>query len=121
MESQILKAIPVLPSSDVESSVDFYVRKLGFSAAFSHGEPVSYAGVSRDGAMVHLCQMDDAKAIGAQTMLRFAVQSVTALYDELKDSGALHPNGALQTKPWGTREFTVLDLDGVCVTFFEAE
>ena len=121
MESQILKAIPILPSSDVRAGVDFYVQKLGFSEAFSHGEPVSYAGVSRDGAMVHLCQMDDAKAIAAQTMLRFAVQNVGVLYDELKDSGALHPNGALQTKPWGTREFTVLDLDGVCITFYEAE
>lgn len=120
MKTQILAAIPILPSSDVRAGIDFYVQKLGFSEAFSHGEPASYAGVSRDGAMVHLCQMDDAKAIAAQTMLRFSVQNLDALYDELKDSGAMHPNGSLQTKPWGTREFTLLDLDGVCVTFFEA-
>ncbi|HEY0074262.1 MAG TPA: VOC family protein [Abditibacteriaceae bacterium] len=119
MNSEILKAIPVLPTSDVTAGVDFYIQKLGFTEAFYHGEPISYAGVSRDGAIVHLCQMDDAKSIAAQTMLRFHVQNVETLYDELKDSGALHPNGALQTKPWGTREFTVLDLDGVCITFFE--
>ena len=120
MNSEILKAIPVLPSSDVRAGADFYTQKLGFSESFSHGEPVSYAGVSRDGAMIHLCLTDDAKAVAAQTMLRFHVQNVEALYDEMKGSGALHPNGALQEKPWGTREFTVLDLDGVCVTFFES-
>ncbi len=63
--------------------------------------------------------MDEAKAIAAQTMVRFVVKNVEALYNEIKDSGAVHPNGALQTKPWGTREFTVLDLDGVCITFYE--
>jgi uncharacterized glyoxalase superfamily protein PhnB len=120
MNSEILKAIPILPSSNVRAGADFYIQKLGFSEDFSHGEPAHYAGVSRNGAVVHLCEMDDAKAIAAQTMLRFHVQNAEALYDELKDSGALHPNGALQTKPWGTREFTVLDLDGVCITFFES-
>jgi hypothetical protein len=29
----------------------------------------------------------------------------------------VHPNGALQTKPWGTKEFGAIDPNGVCVTF----
>ena len=45
MNPQIMQAIPILPCSDVRAGVDFYVQKLGFTEAFSHGEPVNYAGV----------------------------------------------------------------------------
>jgi hypothetical protein len=31
----------------------------------------------------------------------------------------VHPDGALQTKPWGTKEFGAVDPNGVCVTFQE--
>jgi hypothetical protein len=31
----------------------------------------------------------------------------------------IHPNGVLETKPWGLKEFTVLDLDGNGITFYE--
>jgi uncharacterized glyoxalase superfamily protein PhnB len=117
--SEILGVNPILPASDVRAAVDFYVQKLGFSEQFCYGEPPTYAAVSRGPATVHLCQMDNAKTIAAQTMLRFPVRNIETLYDELKNSGALHPNGALKEQPWGTREFTVLDRDGVCVTFYE--
>jgi len=30
----------------------------------------------------------------------------------------VHPNGPLQTKPWGTKEFGAIDPNGVCVTFY---
>jgi hypothetical protein len=33
--------------------------------------------------------------------------------------GKVHPNGPLQTKPWGTKEFGAIDPNGVCVTFQE--
>lgn len=120
MTAEVLAAVPVLPAADVSVATDFYVTKLGFVLDFTHGEPAEYAGVSRDGAQIHLCRMDDAKAIGDQTMLRFRVRDIEALYEELKNSGALHPNGALQQKPWGTWEFTILDPNDVCVTFQES-
>lgn len=118
-EAKLLAVNPILPAAVVSAALDFYTQKLGFHQTFSHGEPPSYAGVAREGLEIHLCHMDDAKAIAAQTMLRFKVSGVESLYEEMKSSGAVHPNGALQTKPWGTREFTILDLDGVCVTFYE--
>ena len=36
-----------------------------------------------------------------------------------KRCGKVHPNGPLQTKPWGTKEFGAIDPNGVCVTFQE--
>jgi uncharacterized glyoxalase superfamily protein PhnB len=51
--------------------------------------------------------------------VRFVVDDVDALYAELKKhKNVIHPNGALETKPWGTREFGVLDPTGVCITFY---
>ena len=53
-------------------------------------------------------------------MVRFAVEGVDALYAEYRErGGAVHPNGGLQTKPWGTKEFAAIDPNGVCVTFYE--
>jgi hypothetical protein len=55
-----------------------------------------------------------------QTMVRIAVQGIEAMYAEYqKHGGKVHPNGALQTKPWGTKEFGAIDPNGVCVTFQE--
>jgi hypothetical protein len=31
----------------------------------------------------------------------------------------VHPNGALEAKPWGTKEFGAIGPNGVCVTFQE--
>jgi hypothetical protein len=30
-------------------------------------------------------------------------------YDEYRPKGVIHPNGALETKPWGAKEFTVCE------------
>lgn len=118
-ESRIVAAIPVLPASDVDKAIEHYETKLGFQKVFADAEPAGYAGVARDGIMIHLCKMDDGKYIASQTMLRFRVQNVDALYEEIKSRGEIHPNGPLQTKPWGTREFGVIDRDGVCISFYE--
>jgi hypothetical protein len=44
---------------------------------------------------------------------------VNDLHAELQPRGVLHPNGQLADKPWGTREFAVLDADGNLIAFFE--
>ena len=67
--------------------------------------------------------MDDkalARRIGDQTMVRIAVKGIEALYSEYQNrGGTVHPNGALKTQPWGTKEFGAIDPNGVCVTFQE--
>jgi hypothetical protein len=44
----------------------------------------------------------------------------SALYAEYQERGGkVHPNGPLQTKPWGTKEFAAVDPNGVCMTIQE--
>jgi hypothetical protein len=67
--------------------------------------------------------MDDnalARKVGDQSMVRLVVSGSDAIYAEFeKRGGKVHPNGVLQTNPWGTKEFGTVDANGVCVTFQE--
>jgi uncharacterized glyoxalase superfamily protein PhnB len=123
MEPKITAAIPVLPAADVAQSLDWWTKICGFKEVFRDATPPTYAGIKRDEASVHLAGIDDkklARQIGDQTMVRLAVKGVDAMYAEFQDAGGrVHPNGPLQSKPWGTREFTAIDPNGVCVTFLE--
>jgi uncharacterized glyoxalase superfamily protein PhnB len=116
-----LTAIPVLPSANVLSSLDWWTSICGFVEVFRDTTPPLYAGISRDGTTLHLSTVTadiTAREVGDQTMVRFFVDDIDALYAEYQQRGGkVHPNGALQTKPWGTREFSAIDPNGVCVTF----
>lgn len=118
MSATIQSATPVLPAADLDASLAWWTTICGFTLAFRQG---NYAGISRDGVSLHIAQMDDptlARTVGDQTMLRLLVDDVETFYTEYKARGGhIHPNGALQTKPWGSTEFATIDPNGVCVTF----
>jgi uncharacterized glyoxalase superfamily protein PhnB len=123
MEPTIQRAIPVLPAADAAESLAWWIQVCGFQEIFRDGTPPNYAGIQRGEASIHISGMDDkvlARKIGDQTMVRLAVKGIEALYAEYqKRGGKVHPNGSLQTKPWGTKEFAAIDPNGVCVTFQE--
>lgn len=117
----MIQSIPVLPAEDVAASLDYYVNKLGFTETFRDADKPRYAGLRRDSAWLHLsvCEEGLARTVASQTMCRFHVDDIEAYYTEVKSRGTtIHPNGDLQTKPWGTKEFGVIDPCGVCITFF---
>ena len=91
--------------------------------SFRDNTPPNFAGINRGEACLHIAGMSDkelARKVGDQTMVRIAVQGIEAMYAEYqKRGGKVHPNGALQTKPWGTKELTAIDPNGVCVTFVD--
>jgi len=123
MEPVIQRAIPVLPAVNVTESLHWWTEVCGFQETFRDRTPPTYAGIHRGEAHIHLASVDDkalARTLGEQTMVRLAVQGIEALYAEYqKRGGKVHPNGPLQTKPWGTKEFATIDPNGVCVTFQE--
>lgn len=122
METIIKDAIPVLPAGDCAASLKWWTECCGFEETFRDTSPPSYAGIKRGDACLHIAAMDKklARTVGDQTMVRIAVKGIDALYAEFqKRGGKVHPNGPLQTKPWGTREFGAIDPNGVCVTFQE--
>ncbi|NEQ23781.1 MAG: VOC family protein, partial [Microcoleus sp. SIO2G3] len=58
--------------------------------------------------------------IAENTACRISVKEIDRLYAEYQLKKVIHPNAPLQAKPWGTREFAVVDRDGNQITFFEA-
>lgn len=54
----ITAAEPELFVADIKASCDFFTGKLGFSVAFTYGEPPFYAQVKRDAARLNLRCVD---------------------------------------------------------------
>jgi uncharacterized glyoxalase superfamily protein PhnB len=105
-------AIPVLPVADVPKAVAFYRDRLGFTPLFEYGP---YAGVRRGPIEFHL----NGHGAPGPAAARIAVRGVDELYAELEKKGVIHPNEPLETKPFGMRQFSVLDADGNTITFAE--
>lgn len=116
-------AIPVLPAADTAESLSWWTEICGFREVFRDATPPTYAGIGRGDAYLHIAGMSDkqlARQVGDQTMVRLAVSDIEALYAEYQQRGGkVHPNGSLQSKSWGTKEFSAIDPNGVCVTFQE--
>lgn len=108
-------ASPLLPAQDVRAAMEWYRDELGFDQVWLYGD-ADYAIVTRDGAEIHLFQMDiDPKK--SDFMVYIRVSDIEKLHDEFRAKGLIHPQGPLTSKPWGQREFAVLDLNGAQLTF----
>ena len=110
-DSELSSAIPVLPVGDLQQSLGFYAKRLGFDTAFEYGP---YAGVRRGPIEIHL-SAEEAPAVSC----RVAVRGVDVLYEEMQKQDVIHPDEPLQTQPWGMRQFSVLDPSGNRITFAE--
>ena len=108
-------AIPKQAALNMANSVAFYIQRLGFTELF---QAEDYAGVRRGAVEIHLWLCDD-KNIPQKTACRVQVENIEPLYAEYQEAEVIHPHGSLQETPWGMKEFTILDLDGNGITFFE--
>ena len=114
---------PLIPAgSDVEKAIAFYEQQLGFTTIHKEGDPIRMAIVKRDSAEIFLVK-NEYKHLPKETTFRIQVAHIEQLYEEFQAKGGemIHPNGKLETKPWGVKEFEVIDPAGVCITFYEPD
>jgi catechol 2,3-dioxygenase-like lactoylglutathione lyase family enzyme len=128
------QTIPALPVRDAQKAVDFYRDRLGFEVLHHDG---GFAVLNRDEAVVHLWEASDESWRGRQSLespvrsgaesfiagtasCRIATEGVDELFDEYRGADVLHPvsRGGVEDTDFGTREFSVLDLDGNLLGFF---
>jgi catechol 2,3-dioxygenase-like lactoylglutathione lyase family enzyme len=110
---------PLIPAGDdVDATIAFYERQLGFTTIHKEGDPTEMAIVKRDAVEIFLFKNDD-RHVAEQTAFRIHAEHIEALYEEYQAKDVIHPNGRLDEKLWGTQEFGVLDPTGVCITFYE--
>ena len=115
-KSTLSRAVPILASLNIRETIQFYCTVLGFTKI--HEEPAVYGIVRRDSVEIHFWACSE-KHIAENTACRIKVEGIDSLYAELQPKGVIHKNAPLQAKPWGTREFGILDEDGNLITFFE--
>src|SRR5262245_52002031 len=116
---------PMLPAGkDMQAALDFYEQKLGFTPRYK-ADDLSIAILQRSEVEIIINNYDDPHT-ASQTSFRIQLSDVNALYNEYKAQAIApfeQPEGAglgsLKTTLWGTREFAVRDLAGVCITFYE--
>lgn len=113
--SVFYNAILVMPALNISKSTVFYEQLLGFTKKFEFDD---YAGLIRDGIEIHLWLCENRK-IPENTSCRINVSNIEELYEEYQRVNIIHPNGKLEQKPWGLKEFVILDLNGNAIHFAE--
>ena len=120
MASTFHSIAPLVPAADVEQGIRFYRDKLGFTLLYRDAEPAKLAVIARDGVEMNLFDSQD-KHLADWTSLRIKVDQIDELYAQCEAHGIVHPNGKLSARPWGVREFSVIDLSGVCLAFYQPD
>ncbi len=108
---------PKLPMRDKTVTRDYYLNQLGFQE-YGNADFEGYLMVQKDSIQIHFFEFAtlDAKENYGQVYIR--TDNIEELYQEfLNKKIAIHPNGPLQVKPWGQKEFSLLDPDHNLLTF----
>lgn len=108
---------PKLPMRNKAITKAYYVNKLGFEE-FGHADHKNYLMLQKDNIQIHFFEFKalDPKENYGQVYIR--TDHIEEFYRSLiENQTAIHPNGSLQVKPWGQKEFSVLDPDSNLLTF----
>jgi len=102
---------------DKKITRSYYIDQLGFEELGT----IDYDGylmLAKDNIEIHFFEFKtlDPKENYGQVYIR--VDEIDSFYQTLLDNKtAIHPNGKLEIKPWGQKEFALLDPDSNLLTF----
>lgn len=111
---------PKLPMRNKETTKDYYINKLGFQQLGSADFP-DYLMVEKDQVQIHFFLFKELIPAENYGQVYIRTSNIESMYQLLLDKQvAIHPNGPLQVKPWGQKEFSLLDPDNNLLTFGQA-
>lgn len=108
---------PKLPMRDKTTTKGFYITQLGFKQQGS-ADYDEYLMVRKDDIEIHFFEFKalDPKENYGQVNIR--TNNIDELYQSfIENKVTIHPNGSLAIKPWGQKEFSILDPDNNLLTF----
>lgn len=109
--------IPKLPMRDKNVTKEYYLNKLGFQLV-SAEDFEGYLMIKKDNVQMHFFEFKALNPNENYGQVYIRTSDVEKLYQTLLGcKTTIHPNGNLETKPWGQREFSVLDPDNNLLTF----
>ncbi len=108
---------PKLPMRDKTVTRDFYTNKLGFQE-FGSADYDGYLMMEKDNIQIHFFEFKDLDPKENYGQVYIRTNNIEKLFQSLLDNKVdVHPNGKLATKPWGQKEFSLLDPDNNLLTF----
>jgi uncharacterized glyoxalase superfamily protein PhnB len=112
---KLSRIAPELPVADLNQSLEYYERKLGFHVV-SRMPDGDYAIVERDEIAIHLFK--EQGPISSPVGIHIFTEDLDTLHAELQQRGA-HISQGIMRKPWGNRDFRVNDNSGNQIKFTE--
>jgi len=104
---------------DKAVTIDYYVNKLGFEI-FGSSDYDDYLMLKKEGIEIHFFKFEALIPQQNYGQVYLRANNISNLYQTWLDHKVkIHPNGQLQLKPWGQREFSLLDPDSNLLTFGE--
>ena len=113
---------PLFLVADIDRSIAFYTRHLGFKLDFRYED--FYCGLSRDGNTIHLKAAPTSeeerrnRRDNEHVDVTFLVEGIEGLYHEIGGKQAEIILQPLRDMPYG-REFYVIDPDGYILAFLD--
>ncbi|KAK3291390.1 Glyoxalase/Bleomycin resistance protein/Dihydroxybiphenyl dioxygenase [Chaetomium fimeti] len=116
------KIIPHFRSDNIQTTVDFYTRVLGFTVGGIHTDDQSgkqtfcslYAG-DKAAANIYF----SSAVTQSSAWIALGTAELDDFYQELKSHGNAEMVEDIADKEWGYRQFTIKDTDGNRLTFFK--
>ena len=110
--------IPKLPMRNKPLTKEFYLNHLSFELISDYGD---YILLKKDKIEIHFFEFKSLDPLENYGQVYIRVVDIDKLYKTLLDNAiAIHPNGHLEVKPWGQKEFSLLDPDHNLLTFGQA-
>jgi hypothetical protein len=111
---------PKLPMRDKNVTRDFYLNQLGFRDLGAE-DYQGYLIIGKDGIEIHFFEFKTLDVLQNYGQVYIRTNDIDNLYQSLLDRNTtIHPAGHLQLKPWGQKEFSILDPDHNLLTFGES-
>lgn len=100
-----------------QKSRDYYIGKLGFTET-GNQDYDGYLMLRKDSIEIHFFEFPDLEPSTNYGQVYIRTNEIESLYNGfLNNLVEIHPNGHLQTKSWGQKEFSILDPDNNLLTF----
>ena len=106
---------PKLPMRNKDITKKYYLDNLGFMESGDYGD---YLMVKKDDIEIHFFEFSDLDPKENYGQVYIRTSDIESLYNSLlQNKIVIHPNGPLASKPWGQKEFSLLDPDNNLLTF----
>jgi hypothetical protein len=111
---------PKLPMRNKALTRAYYINQLGFHE-LGDADYEGYLMLEKNHIQIHFFEFESLNPLENYGQVYIRTNDIETYYQWLLDNNTtIHPAGHLQNKPWGQKEFSLLDPDHNLLTFGQA-